>query len=135
MLNFKCMKSILKFSIASLLAICLTVATVVCCCVRPAVMAHFHKAAMCSHCTDQNSKSHSSNPAGACQQQLTNAEFSNGQTISPPKISLLPSPAPFFLNNHHTILLPTLFLAYPPGSSPPGISFTPLYLRTFNLRV
>ncbi len=135
MLNFRCMKRIFKFSIASLLVICLGVATVVCCCISPVVMAHFHKVAICSHCPDQNSHGNSSNPAGTCQKQLTNAEFSHGQTISPPKVSLLPFPAPIFLNNHHTILSPTLFSAYPPGSSPPGISFTPLYLRTFNLRV
>ena len=134
MLDFSCMKRIFKFSIASLLAMCLAVATVVCCCIAPAVMAHFHKAAVCSHCPDQNSHSNFPNPAGACQNQLTSAEFSHGQTISTPNVSAQPFPAPVFLN-HHTVLSPVLSLAYPPGSPPLGISFTPLYLRTFNLRV
>ena len=134
MLSFSCMKRIFKFSIASLLAMCLAVATVVCCCIAPTVMAHFHKVAMCSHCPDQSSQGNSSNPAGACRNQLTSAEFLHGQTISTPNVSAQPFPAPVFLN-HHTVLSPALSLAYPPGSPPLGISFIPLYLRTFNLRV
>jgi hypothetical protein len=128
------MKRIFKFSIASLLAMCLAVATVVCCCIAPAVTAHFHKVAMCSHCPDQSSQGNSSNPAGVCRNQLTSAEFLHGQTISTPNVSAQSFPAPVFLN-HHTVLSPALSLAYPPGSPPLGISFIPLYLRTFNLRV
>ena len=135
MLDFSCMKRIFKFSIASLLAMCLAVATVVCCCIGSGVMAHFHKAAACSHCPDQNSHGNSSNPAGTCPNQLTSAEFLHGQAISTPNVSTQHFPAPVFLNHHHVILSPALSLAYPPGSPPLGISFIPLYLRTFNLRV
>ena len=134
MLDFSCMKRIFKFSIASLLAMCLAVATVVCCCIAPAVMAHFHKAAVCSHCPDQSPQGNSSNPAAACRNQLTSADSFHGQTISTPNVSTQPFPASVFLN-HHTVLSPALSLAYPPGSPPLGISFIPLYLRTFNLRV
>jgi len=130
------MKKILKLFVASLLTATLSVATVICCCVAPAVMAHFHQVTICcSHCADKCSHDNSSNPGGACQNKLTSAEFSGGQTISTPKVSLLPFLAPVFLNNHYKVLSSTLSLAYPPGGPPLGISFTPLYLRTFNLRV
>ncbi len=129
------MKKVLKLFIASLLTVSLGVATVICCCIAPVVMAHFHKAAMCSHCHDQNSNDHSSNPAGTCQQQLTSAEFSHVPTISSPVVSADSFPVSVFLNNHQIALTQSLLLAYPPGGPPLGISLTPLYLRTFNLRV
>jgi len=129
------MKKIFNLSIASLLAVSLSVATVICCCIAPSVMAHFHQSAMCSHCPDQNSSSNAPNPAGTCQQQLTSAELSHGQTMVFSHAPGSPFSAPIFLGKHITTLPPPSSLVYPPGSPPLGISLTPLYLRTFNLRV
>jgi len=128
------MRTILKLFTASLLTVALSVATVMCCCSASAAMAHFHKMDSCSHCPGPASHDNSSNPAGTCQNQLTSAEFSHSQIISTPNISVLPFQVPVFLNNHQ-ITLTHLLLAYPPGGPPLGISFTPLYLRTFNLRI
>jgi hypothetical protein len=129
------MKKIFKLFIASLLTATLGVATVLCCCIAPSVMAQFHKKVVCSHCQGQNPKSNSSNPAAACQQQLTSADISHAQTISSPVVSADHFPSAAIFNNHHIALTHSLLLAYPPGGPPLGISFTPLYLRTFNLRV
>ena len=129
------MRKIFKLFIASLLTVCLSVATVICCCSASAAMAHFHKTVMCSHCQGQASHNNSSNPAGTCQHQLTSAEFSHTQTIFSPVVSNTVFPAAVFVNNHQITLTHSLLLVYPPGGPPLGISFTPLYLRTFNLRV
>ena len=129
------MRKIFNLFIASLLTVSLGVATVVCCCIAPSVMAHIHKTAMCSHCPDQGSQSHPVNPAGACQQQLTSAELLHSQTISFDHVLGKLFQAPIFFDNHITTIPPPTSLAYPPGSPPSGISFTPLYLRTFNLRI
>jgi hypothetical protein len=129
------MKRAFKLLIASFLAASLSVATVVCCCIAPAVMAHFHKAAVCSHCHGQNSNDGSSNPAATCRYQLLNAELTYGRTITFSNSTGSPLPSPIFLDKHITTLPPPANLIYPPGSPPLGISFTPLYLRTFNLRV
>jgi hypothetical protein len=85
------MKRIFKLYIACLLTVSLGVATVICCCIAPSVMAHFHRTVMCSHCQGENSNGNSSNPARTCRYQLTSAEFSNNQIISTPNVS-----APFF---------------------------------------
>ena len=129
------MKKTFKLLIAFLLTVALSVATVICCCIAPSVMAHFHKTAMCSHCQSTNSHSNSSNPMGACQYQLTSADLSHAQTISSPIISVQHFPLSVFVNNHQITFTRSLLLAYPPGAPPLGISFTPLYLRTFNLRI
>jgi len=124
-----------KLFIASLLTVSLGLATVVCCCIGPSVMEHFHKAVLCSHCQDKNSQSNAPNPAQACQQQITSADFLHSQTISAPIVSGNHFPVSDFLNNHRIILTHQLLSAYPPGGPPLGISLTPLYLRTFNLRI
>jgi hypothetical protein len=129
------MKRIFRLFLVSSLTLCLMATTVICCCIGPVVMSHFHKAAMCNHCQDQNPNNHSSNPAGACQHQLTSAELPPGQIIAFSKDLGSPFPSPNFLDRHITTLPPPSSLVYPPGSPPLGISFTPLYLRTFNLRV
>jgi hypothetical protein len=129
------MKRIFKLYIACLLTVSLGVATVICCCIAPSVMAHFHKTVMCSHCQSENPNGNSSNPARTCRYQLTSAEFSNDQTISTPNASAPSFSASVFLNDHRSILSPILSLASPPGSPPLGIGFTPLYLRTFSLRI
>jgi hypothetical protein len=129
------MKRIFKLLIASLLTVSLGVATVICCCIAPSVMAHFHKAVTCSHCPDKNSQGNSPNPAGTCQQQLTSAEFLHSQTISSPVFSGHSFHVSDILNHHQITFTHSLLLAYPPGGPPLGISFTPLYLTTFNLRV
>ena len=129
------MKKAFKLFIAILLTASLGVATVICCCIAPSVMAHFHKKVMCSHCPDQNSHSNSPNPAGSCQQQLTSADISHGSTISSPIVPTKHLPVTVFLNDHRIALTHSLLLAYPPGGPPLGVSFTPLYLRTFNLRI
>jgi len=124
-----------KLFTASLLTIALSVATVMCCCSASAAVAHFHKVDSCSQCPGQASHDNSSNPAGACQNQLTSAEFSHSQIITTPNVSVLPFHSPDFLNNYKITLTHSLLSAYPPGGPPLGISFTPLYLRTFNLRI
>jgi len=121
--------------VALLLTLSLGVATVICCCIAPSVMAQFHKAAVCSHCPGEKSQGNPSNPAGTCQQQLTSADIFNGSIISSPIVPAKHFPVTVFLNDHHITLTRSLLLAYPPGGPPLGISFTPLYLRTFNLRI
>lgn len=123
------MKKALKLFIASLLTVSLAVATVVCCCVAPAVMAHFHKVAMCSHCHHQNPNNHPSNPAGDCRHQSLNAELSHKQIIAFSNNLGSSFPAPIFLEKHITTLPPPSSLVYPPGSPPLGSSLTPLYLQ------
>ena len=129
------MKKIFKLSIASVLTITLSLATVICCCIAPSVMAHFHKAVTCRHCDSQDSSNKSSNPGAACLNQLTSAELSHTQLITVSKISPQPFSAPVSLSNYNQNISPILNLSYPPGGPPLGISFTPLYLRTFNLRI
>ena len=121
--------------VALLLTLSLGVATVICCCIAPSVMAHLHQKVMCSHCPGENSHSNSPNPAGSCQQQLTSADISSASTISSPIVSAKHIPVTVFLNDHQIASTRSLLLAYPPGGPPLGISFTPLYLRTFNLRI
>jgi hypothetical protein len=128
------MRKIFKLFTVSLLTVALSVATVLCCCSASALMAHFHKVEMCGHCPSQNSHEHSSNPGTTCQYQLTSAEFSHSQTISSPIVSVS-FPAQIFLDKHLAALLPNSSLAYPRGSPPLISNFTPLYLRTFNLRI
>ena len=129
------MRKIIKLFIASLLTASLSFATVICCCIAPSVMAHFHKTAMCSHCSGESSHSHSSNPLGSCQNQLTSADLSHAQTISSSTVSVQHFPLSIFVSNHQIAIIHSLLSVYPPGGPPLGISFTPLYLRTFNLRI
>src|SRR5579872_5708412 len=129
------MKSFLKLFISFLLTVCLGVATVICCCFAPAVMAHFHKVSMCRHCPSQGpSHGHSSGPTDNCLYRLSNAEIFHGQIV------ISAAPAVFihyiFFDKHlATPFLPSLVQAYPRGSPPLPASFTPLYLRTFHLRI
>jgi len=129
------MRKIFNLFIAFLLAASLSVATVVCCCIAPSVMAYFHKTVACSHCPGENPSGNSSNPAAACQNQLTSAEFTHSPIILSSSVSGNSFPSVVFLNDHQIALTRSLLLAYPPGGPPLGISFTPLYLRTFNLRI
>jgi len=129
------MKKIFKISIASLLTVCLGVTTVVCCCLGPVTMAHLHKTSVCSHCPPQgSSQSHSSNPTDSCMYRLTNAEILHSQIIiaSAPVVF---TPVTFFDKHIATPFLLSSILAYPRGSPPLAASFTPLYLRTFSLRI
>jgi hypothetical protein len=129
------MRKILKLLIVLSIIATFAVFSVLCCCTASALKARFHKAAVCSHCHEQNSNGHPTDPVKACQNQLTNAEFSHGPNFSPPINLVIPHSSADFINNHHTIILPSFSLVYPPGSPPLGISLTPLYLRTFHLRV
>ena len=135
MLYLKRMRKLLKIFTASLVTGCLSVMTVVCCCVAPVVMAHLHKAAVCSHCPTQDS-SHGkpSNPTETCLYHLANAETSHSQTISffAPVVF---TPTIFFDKHITTSFLPSSISAYPRGSPPLAASFVPLYLRTFSLRI
>jgi hypothetical protein len=131
------MKKIVKISIASLLAVSLSVATVVCCCIGSALTAeHTHKVSACNHCPSQGTASkHSSNPADSCTYHLTNAEISHGQIIIAHAAAVF-VPASFFDRHAVRPFLPSSIQAYPRGSPPLDLpSFTPLYLRTFNLRI
>jgi hypothetical protein len=127
------MRTTFKLIIASVLSVALSVATVMCCCSASAAMAHFHKAVVCSHCQGHSAHDNSSNPAGTCHHQFQSAEFFHSFTISSPVVSS--THASLVLVHHWTIVLPSLSLSYPPGSPPLGISFIPLYLRTFSLRI
>ena len=129
------MKKIFKLVIASLLTVFLSVATVICCCIAPSVMAHFHKTVMCSHCQGEKSHGSSSNPLASCQSQLTSAEFHHSLSITSPIVSARPLWASAFVNDHQIIPIRFLLLAYPPGGPPLGIRFTPLSLKSFNLRI
>jgi len=129
------MEKIFKLLISFFLVVSLSVATVMCCCIAPSVMAHFHKAVTCSHCPDQASHGKSSNPTTACQNQLTSAELLQAQTLFSTTVLVKHFFGAAFLSDHHRVLTHSLLLAYPPGAPPQGVSFTPLYLRTFNLRI
>lgn len=125
----------LKLPVSFLLVVTLAVATVICCCIGPSAVAQLHKTAMCSHCPAKNSSSgHSTSSTDSCMYRLANAEASYGQIIIAPAPTVF-TPIAFF--DHHTVMpfLPSLVQAYPRGSPPLATSFTPLYLRTFNLRV
>lgn len=129
------MKRTLKFLIASLLTVSLGVATVMCCCIAPSVVALFHKTTMCSHCQGEKSHGNSSNPLASCQSQLTSAELIHTPTLTSPVVAGSLSSISGFIQIHHINFTRSLLLAYPPGGPPLCISFTPLYLRTFNLRI
>ena len=129
----------MRKTLKPLLALTITAAfitfSVLCCCTAAAVMTHVHKAAMCSHCQDKSSSNHSTNPVGSCQHQLITAVIAHGQVIASPDVSGNIPIVPVFLDKYILSVPPSLSLAYPPGSPPLGISLTPLYLRTFNLRI
>jgi hypothetical protein len=129
------MGKIFKLLIASLLTASLGMATVLCCCVAPSVMAHFHKVTMCSHCSSQNSSpTHSSVPDTNCLYKLTNAEVLHSNTISFSALAVYIHG--FFFDHHITRpFLPSVIAGYPRGSPPLTASFIPLYLRTFTLRI
>lgn len=127
------MRKIFKLFTASLLTVSLSVATVICCCSASAVMAHFHKVAMCGHCSEKSSHDNSSNPDATCKYQLTSAEFSHSKTLS---FSIPTVSIPFVFDRHlSTPFLPSVISSYPRGSPPLTASFIPLYLRTFTLRI
>jgi hypothetical protein len=123
---------VFKSFTASVLALSMFVATVACCCIGAGVMAHFHKPAMC--CEKQNSSHQDSAPMGSCQNHLTSAEFSHAQAVltAPAAISFFPA---ISLGTHHADFVASFPQVYSRGSPPLAASFTPLYLRTFNLRI
>src|SRR5580698_6923692 len=123
---------IFKSFTAFVLAVTMFVATVVCCCIGTGVMTHFHKPAMC--CEKQNSSHQDSAPMGTCQNHLTSAEFSHAQTIltAPAVASFSPAVS---LGTYHANFLFSFPQVYSRGSPPLAASFTPPYLRTFNLRI
>ena len=123
---------IFKSFTASVLAVTMFVATAVCCCIGTAVVAHFHKPAMC--CEKQNSSHQDSAPMGACQNHLTSAEFSHAPTVLTAPAAISFSPA-ISLGTHHADFVASFPQVYSCGSPPLAASFTPLYLRTFNLRI
>jgi len=129
------MKSIFKLFIAFLLTVCLALATVVCCCVAPAVMAHFHKIPKCSHCQDQSSNNHFSNTSGTCQYYLTSAALSRSQTISSSVKSLIVSIDFVSFNKHLTPFLPSSQIVYPPGGPSLIANTVSIYLSTHSLRI
>jgi hypothetical protein len=127
------MRKILKFSVAALLTITLGIATVLCCCAATAAAAQLHKVSMCGHCPAQKS-SPSSLPNNNCLYQLTNAEAAHGQDLS--LHAPVVSSHGFFLHQHiATSFLPSTISSYPRGSPPLSANVTPLYLRTFTLRI
>ena len=127
----KTLKPIIAFSLIAAFA----VFSVLCCCTTSALMAHFHKTAVCSHCHEKNSQDHSSDHSGSCKHQFSNAEFIHGPVISLHLVSGNSFPSSVFLNDHHIAITHLFLSAHPPGGPPLGASLTPLYLRTFNLRI
>jgi len=123
-----------KLITASVLAVSMFVATVICCCIGGALMAHFQKpSTMC--CEKKDASSHdTSNPSSACLNHLTSAEF----THTPTTIDK-PAAAGFGYNSHpstyQTDFLYSFDQIYPRGSPPLTVSLIPLYLRTFTLRI
>ena len=109
--------------------------SVFCCCTTSALIAHLHKSAICGHCQNQDSHGKSSSPAGSCEKQLTSADISHGPSITSSVVSGSSLHVSLLSINHQSAFTHSLLLAYPPGGPPLGISFIPLYLRTFNLRV
>lgn len=135
MVNSKHMAKIFKIFVISLLTVCLSVATVICCCVAPAVISHFHKVSGCSHCHDQNSAGSSSTAAGSCQSHITVADASHSQTITSSAAASVFLPVQITFDKYTISLLPSSVVSYPRGSPPLGASLVPLYLRTFSLRI
>ena len=128
-------KHYFKILMAIILTITLSVATVVCCCIAPSVMAQFHQQVTCSHCHSPNNPKHSSNPAEKCLNQLTSADLSVSFGISHATASVTHWPTTFFVQHHRIVFLHSLIRVYPPGGPPLGLSFAPQYLHTFNLRI
>src|SRR5580658_2549144 len=127
------MNKISKILISSLLTVSMFVATVICCCIGAGVMAHFQKpAAMC--CEKQNPSHQDSAPMGTCQNHLTSAEFSHAQIVLTAPAAISFSPA-ISLGTHHADFVASFPQVYSRGSPPLAANFTPLYLRTFNLRI
>ena len=129
------MRNFFEIFAVSVLTVCLAVTTVMCCCLGPAVMAHFHKAAVCGHCSSPSSShDHSSNPAGTCQYHLTSAEFSPAQAILFSVAAPVFTPIAFF--DKHTInflfSFPTI---YPRGSPALAAGSTPIYIQIRSLRL
>jgi len=130
------MRKILNPMMSVLIAAVFVFSAVFCCCTATALMTHIQKpAVMCSHCQGEHPQSKSSVPAGACPQQLTSAIVLHSHTIIGSFETSIHYPTPAFLNHYHNIFSLTLISVYPPGGPPLGFRFTPLYLRTFNLRI
>jgi len=124
---------ILKPFAASILALTMFVATVLCCCIGAGVVAHFYKpAAMC--CEKQNASHQASSPMGSCQNHLTSAEFSHAQTVLTAPAAISFSPA-ISLGTHHANFLASFPQVYSRGSPPLIISTVPIYLQIRNLRI
>jgi len=123
---------ILKPFIASVLALSMLVATVVCCCIATGLMAHFHKPAMC--CEKQNPSHQDSAPMGSCQNHLTSAEFSHAQTVlTAPAVAIF-SPV-ISLGTHHADFVASFPQVYSRGSPPLIISTVPIYIQIRSLRI
>ena len=107
--------------------------SVLCCCTATAFMAQFHKKVTCSHCHQKSSQSPVS--PGSCQHQFLSADVTHASNNISTDVSVS---SPHVLGFHHVSgpgRIVELTRMYPPGGPPLGISFTPLYLRTFNLRI
>jgi hypothetical protein len=128
------MRKIFKPLIVLSLITVFAVFSVLCCCTASAVMAHLQKKVMyCSHCHQEPSKGKPSNNSESCHHQYLGAEYVVASNIfTAHTIAFYPAIHVF---DHHKILAPILLRAYPPGGPPLGINFTPLYLRTFQLRI
>ena len=128
------MGKVVKILLACVLTATLGLATVVCCCIAPAVSVLFHKAVACSHCAADNGRAAAPNAAKVCLQQLTSGDLLAGWQPAAPR------PAAFTLLFYFLLGLLGIFaqpgrLLYPPGPPPPGPGLAPLYLRTYQLRI
>lgn len=129
------MKKISRYFLAPLMIVSLTVATVICCCIAPSVVPQLHKTVKCSHCHGQNPQRGSSNPAEACQQQLSGGEFLRTFTLDSSHVIKSTVTVPVFLDRYSTHPLLSSLSSYPRGSPSSVVMASPLYLRTFYLRI
>ncbi|MDE1920287.1 MAG: hypothetical protein KGJ09_02960 [Candidatus Omnitrophica bacterium] len=127
------MKKISRIFVAFLLAVSLVVSTVICCCIAPAVAAHFQKEAACSHCMGHKASGRPSDPL--CPQQLMSADFLHAPALTFSESTGGFSFTPVLFVGHHPVLTRLILSVHPPGGPPLGMDFIPLYLRTFQLRI
>jgi len=127
------MRKIFKLFIALCILAAFTVFSVLCCCTAASLSARFHKDIVCSHCQPEKSNKQSSAPAETCHHQFIGAESSTAFTLA--LVSGDSSSTLYIVEHAKICTVPLLLRIYPPGGPPLGISLTPLYLRTFQLRI
>ncbi len=131
----KLMKSFVKPIVALSVAAALVVFSVFCCCTLSALQAQLKKvSAKCGHCP-QKADQHGCDTPGDCQHQLVKADSSAAKIMVSSTAGGSVEHAPVYLHAYQISLFPKLSSGSPPGHSAARLNFTPLYLRTFHLRI